>query len=68
MYFDYHKQAKKMIKDGKLICWYFTERHNNISPALVLVFADDKHYKMPIREYRWQEYLDILPKDKQIEI
>ena len=49
-YFNYHAAAKKMIKDGKLISWYYTERHNAVSPALVLLFDDVKHPVMPIRK------------------
>lgn len=67
MYFSYHNKAKQLIKENKLIAWYFTEKHNNISPALVLVFADYKHHIMPIREYRWNEYLGLLSDDKQIQ-
>ncbi len=52
---------KRLIRDGKLKNWYITERYNGISPAPVLVFDDLKHPVMPIREYRWQEYLPILP-------
>lgn len=66
MYFSYHNKAKQLIKEDKLIAWYFTKKHNSISPALVLIFADYKHHKMPIREYKWNEYLSILPKDKRI--
>lgn len=66
MYFNYHAKVKQLIRDGKLINWYITENHNNIRPALVLVFADYKHHLMPIREYKWEEYMDILPKDKKI--
>ena len=66
MYFSYHNKAKQLIKENKLIAWYITKEHNSIRPALVLVFDDFKHHKMPIREYKWNEYLKILPKDKQI--
>lgn len=59
-YFNYHYTAKKLIKDGKLIDCYFTERHNQISPALVLVFNDKKHPVIPIREHKFSEYLDLL--------
>lgn len=65
-YFNYHAKVKQLIKDGKLIGWYFAEKHNNISPALVLVFNDYKHHKMPIRQYRWSEYLPLLPKEKEL--
>lgn len=59
-YFNYHAAAKRMIKDGKLISWYYTERHNGISPALVLLFDDVKHPVMPIRKERWAEYQSLI--------
>ncbi|MBE5750354.1 MAG: thermostable hemolysin delta-VPH [Clostridiales bacterium] len=65
-YFNYHATAKTLIKKGKLLGYYFTEKYNAISPALVLLFDDKTHPVMPIREYRFSEYLDILPKDKLI--
>ncbi len=61
-YFNYHAAAKKMIKDGKLISWYYTERHNAVSPALVLMFDDVKHPVMPIRKERWAEYEELINK------
>lgn len=61
-YFNYHATAKKLIKNGKLISYYFTENHNGIKPALVLVFNDITHPVMPIKQSRWQEYLSLLPK------
>lgn len=65
-YFNYHATAKKLLEEGKLICWYYTEKHNQISPALVLVLDDFAHPKMPIREYRWEEYLPLLPIEREI--
>ena len=62
MYFNYHAKAKQLILDGKLKKFYFTETHNGIRPALVLVFEDPKHPLMPIRKERWQEYLDLIEK------
>ncbi len=59
-YFNYHATAKKLIKNGKLISYYFTENHNGIKPALVLVFNDITHPVMPIKQSRWQEYLNLL--------
>ncbi len=59
-YFNYHAQAKKLIKDNKLIKYYLTEKHNDISPALVLVFNDKNHPIMPIRREHWQEYFDLI--------
>lgn len=65
-YFNYHATAKRLIAEGKLQGYYFTEKYRTISPALVLLFDDYNHPVMPIREYRWEEYLPILTKDKQI--
>ncbi len=59
-YFNYHARAKSLIKKGKLIDYYFTERYKNISPALVLIFDDFSHPIMPIRQNRWDEYLPLL--------
>lgn len=64
-YYNYHATAKKLIAEGKLKGYYFVEKHRAISPALVLIFDDFKHPIMPIREYRWEEYLPLLPKDKR---
>lgn len=66
-YFNYHAKAKELIAQGKLIGWYHTEKHNAISPALVLVFDDEKRPKMPIREYRWAEYFGLLPDELKME-
>ena len=49
-YFHDHAVAKRLIKEGKWRGYYFAERHNGISPALVLLFDDDKHPVMPIRQ------------------
>ncbi|MBQ8310362.1 MAG: thermostable hemolysin delta-VPH [Clostridia bacterium] len=59
-YFNYHATAKRLIAEGRLIGYYFTERHGKISPALVLLFDDEKHPVMPIREQRWEEYAELL--------
>lgn len=59
-YFSYHATAKKLIAEKKLISYYFTEKYNGISPALVLVFDDLRHPRMPIRKHRWTEYLPLL--------
>ena len=59
-YFNYHATAKRLIKEGKLKSYCFTDRYNNISPALVLIFNDAKHPVMPIREHKWEEYISLL--------
>ena len=60
MYYNYHAMAKKLIREGKLINMYIVEKHNNISPALILEFKDTKHPFMPIREKNWKEYFDYI--------
>lgn len=59
-YFNYHATAKKLISEGKLIDYFFTERYRSVSPALVLLFNDLKHPVMPIREHHWEEYMRII--------
>lgn len=65
-YYNYHATARTLIEQGKLVGWYITEKHNAITPALVLLFDDFKHPVMPIREHRWNEYISILPVEKEI--
>ena len=57
-YFNYHAKAKKLIKDGLLLRYEFVDNWNGIKPELVLYFKDAK--PMPIREYRWDEYLSLI--------
>jgi len=57
-YYNYHARAKRLIKEGHLIKAEITKKHNSISPALVLYF--DNHNPMPIRDYRWNEYIFLL--------
>lgn len=64
-YFNYHATAKALIAAGKLEKYFFTTSYRGISPAMVLVFDDERHPVMPIRAYRWEEYFPLLPKDKQ---
>lgn len=57
-YYSYHATAKKLIEDGHLIKYEIVESWNRIAPAMVLYF--DNHRPMPIREYRWDEYMKML--------
>ena len=61
MYFNYHAKAKKLISEGHLIDYQIVDSWNNISPAWVLYFDNNK--PMPIREYMWDEYFKLLNKD-----
>lgn len=57
-YFNYHAKAKKLIADGHLVKFEIVPKWNSISPALVLYFDNNK--PMPIREYRFDEYMELL--------
>ncbi len=61
-YYNYHAIAKKLIFQGKLTDFTFAEKYKSISPALLLFFDDEKHPVMPIREYKWDEYLPLIKK------
>lgn len=61
-YYNYHATAKRLISEGKLKRWYITENYHGISPALVLVFEDERHPVMPIRAHRFDEYRPLLEK------
>ena len=41
-----------------MVNFEIVEKWNGISPALVLYFDNEK--PMPIREYRWNEYFDLI--------
>ena len=58
MYYNYHAKAKQLINEGHLIRFEIVDKWNYISPALVLYF--DNHKPMPIREYRWNEYWEVI--------
>ena len=58
MYYNYHAKAKQLIKDGHLIHVEIVDDWNGISPAMVLYFDNNK--PMPIRQYRWDEYMEVL--------
>lgn len=63
-YFNYHAKAKKLISQGYLIHYEFVDNWNGIKPALVLYFENVN--PMPIREYRWQEYLPLIGLDDEM--
>lgn len=60
MYYNYHAKAKQLIKDGHLIHVEIVDDWNGISPAMVLYFDNNK--PMPIRQYRWDEYMEVVQK------
>ena len=58
MYYNYHATARRLIASGSLTGYEILDSYHNISPCLLLYF--DNHKPMPIREYRWDEYLPTL--------
>ncbi len=58
MYYNYHAKIKKLIKEGHLIKFEIVEQYKKIKPALLLYFDNGKI--MPVREYRFCEYFEIL--------
>lgn len=60
-YFNYHAKAQNLIKAGHCVKAEIVEKYKDISPALVLYF--DNHIKMPIRSYRFDEYLELLKRN-----
>lgn len=65
-YFNYHARAKNLIKNGELLYYTIVENYNNISPALVLYFKN--HKPMPIREHRFDEYLELLKNENYLKM
>lgn len=59
-YFNYHAKAKRLIREGELICYKVVDNFNGIAPALVLFFKS--HRPMPIRQQRWAEYFELIDK------
>lgn len=58
MYYNYHAKAKRLIAEGHLSGYEVLEKYNNISPCLLLYF--DNQRPMPIREHKWDEYMQII--------
>jgi len=50
--------AKNLIKGGNCFGATIFSSYHHIHPALVLYF--NNHKPIPIRQYRWQEYLPLL--------
>lgn len=64
-YYNYHATAINLIKSNHCLKAEIKNKHNKISPALVLYF--DNHKPMPIRDYKWNNYFFLL-KSKNISI
>lgn len=60
MYFNYHAKLKKLIESDEFIKFEIVENYNGIKPAMVFYFKN--HKPMPVREYRFDEYFELLKK------
>lgn len=58
VYFNYHAKAKALIKNENCFAATIFENYHNIKPALVLYFNNNQ--PLPIREYMWEEYSQLL--------
>lgn len=59
-YFNYHAKAQNLIKNGHCVKAELVDKHNDISPALVLYF--DNNIPMPIRFHMFCDYFELLKK------
>ena len=57
-YYNYHAMAKRLLKDGNCFGATIFEEYHHIKPALVLYFQN--HKPIPIRQYMWEDYFEIL--------
>ncbi len=57
-YYNYHAIAKNLINTHHCIAVTIFKHYHHIRPAMVLYF--DIHKPIPIREYRWNEYFDLI--------
>ncbi len=57
-YYSYHKNAQKLVKENHLLDAIVYKKYKSISPALVLYF--DNHKPMPIRDYKFKDYIEFL--------
>lgn len=58
MYFNYHNKVKKTIETDQIIKIEIVDNWNGISPAMVIYFKN--HNPMPIREHKWDEYIQFI--------
>lgn len=65
MYYNYHNQIKKLIRENHLKKALIVENYKKISPCLLLFF--DNHIPMPVRKEHFNYYLDIIKTLKNVE-
>lgn len=66
MYFNYHAKIKRLIEQGHCLGFKKMRNYHGISPCILIFFDNEK--PMPIREYRFEEYLFLFAKFRVEEI
>ena len=61
MYYSYHGNIKKKIKNGELVKYEYLDSYKNIGPVLMLYFKDGT--QKIIRVDRWIDYYELLKKN-----
>lgn len=56
-YYNYHRVIKNRITNGEKFTVEIVEKYNGIAPCMLIIFNDKKY---PIREYRWEEYIELI--------
>ncbi len=57
--YPYHNKIKQRINDGEFVKYEFVDSYKKISPCLLLYFKTEPYIR-PIREHRFEEYIQIL--------
>ena len=60
MYYSYHGNIKKKIKNGELLYFEYLDDYKKVGKVLMLYFIDGT--KKFIREDRWIEYYSLIEK------
>ena len=58
MYFNYHSKVKQIIDEDIITKIEIVDNWNGIAPAMVIHFKN--HKPMPIREHKWDEYIQYI--------
>ncbi len=58
MYFNYHSKVKQVIENDTITKIEIVDNHNGIKPAMLIYFKN--HPPMPIREHKWDEYINYI--------
>ena len=57
--YPYHNRIKQRINNRELIGYKYVSRYKDIEPCLLLYFNTEPKIR-PIREYRFEEYHELL--------